>query len=62
MIQSYTLSRCPAYVPEMYNGNDDITMLPNNLFINLIYLDLQEKITNSNDFDKDATNASVVPA
>ena len=57
MIQSDALSRRPDYVPETDVDNDDITMLPNDMFINLIDLDLQERIANSDDFDKDATDA-----
>ena len=32
-------------------------MLPNNLFINLIDLDLQKRIANCKDMDRDATEA-----
>ena len=37
--------------------NDDMTMLPENLFINLIDTDLQNRIENCKMFDKDATDA-----
>ena len=41
MIQSDALSRRPDFVPEEDNDNEDIMMLPDNLFVNLIDLDLQ---------------------
>ena len=57
MIQSDALSRRPDYVPDEDNDNEDVTMLPDNLFINLIDLDLQKCITNCKDMDQDATEA-----
>ena len=57
MIQSDALSRRPDYILEEDNDNEDITMLPDNLFINLIDLDLQKCITNCKDMDRDATEA-----
>jgi hypothetical protein len=41
MAQSDALSRWPDFVPETDNGNEDITMLPDNLFVNLINVDLR---------------------
>ena len=35
MIQSDALSRQPAHVPENDNDNENIVILPDNLFINL---------------------------
>ena len=57
MIQSDALSQRPDFVPEEDNDNEDITMLPDNLFVNLINLDLQKRITNCKDMDWDATKA-----
>ena len=57
MIQSDALSRRPDFVPEEDNDNKDITMLPDNLFVNLIDLDLQKCIANCKDMDRDVTKA-----
>ena len=57
MIQSDALSRRPDPVPEEDTDNEDITMLPKELFVNLIDLDLQERIASCDDFDKDAMEA-----
>ena len=57
MIQSDTLSRQPDFVPDNDNDNDDITMLPEELFINLINAELQQRIVNCTTKDKDATDA-----
>ena len=55
MIQSDVLSRRPDFIPDEDNDNEDITMLPDNLFINLIDLDLQKRIANCKDMDWDTT-------
>ena len=57
MIQSDALSRRPDYIPEVDNDNEDIVMLPDNLFINLIDVDLQERIAVCEDRDKEAAEA-----
>ena len=57
MIQSDALSRRLDFVPDEDNNNEDITMLPDNLFINLIDLDLQKHIANCKDMDRDMTEA-----
>ena len=57
MIQLDTLSWRPDFVPDEDNDNEDITVLPNNLFINLIDLDLQKHIANCKDMDQDTTKA-----
>ena len=57
MIQSDALSQRPDYILDEDNNNKDITMLPDNFFINLIDLDLQKHITNCKDMDRDATEA-----
>ena len=57
MIQSDALSRRLDFIPNEDNDNEDITMLPDNLFINLIDLDLQKCIINCKDMDQDTTKA-----
>ena len=57
MIQLDTLSQRPDYILNKDNDNEDITMLPDNLFINLIDLDLQKCIANCKDMDRDMTKA-----
>ena len=44
-------------IPDEDHDNEDIIMLPDNLFINLIDMELQQKIANSTDMDIDAANA-----
>ena len=57
MIQSDTLSRRPDFVPDVDNDNEDITMLPSDLFVTLIDTDLQQRIADCDALDKDATEA-----
>ena len=57
MIQSDALSQRLDFIPNEDNDNEDITMLPDNLFINLINLDLQKCIANCKDMDRDTTEA-----
>jgi hypothetical protein len=57
MAQFDALSRRPDFVPETDNDNEDIPMLPENLFINLIDIDLQERIANCDAMDQDAMEA-----
>jgi len=40
-------------VPDEDHDNEDIVLLPDNLFINLINIDLQQKIANADDLDSD---------
>ena len=54
MIQSDALSRRPDICPENDNNNEDIIMLPDDLFLNLIDLELQKKIAISDDLDGNA--------
>lgn len=54
MVQSDTLSRWPDLVPDEDHDNEDIVLLPDKLFINLINLDLQRRIAHAKDFDFDA--------
>ena len=60
MILSDALSRRPDFVPEEDDDNDNMTMLPNNLFINLIYTDLQQRIAHCDTLNKDATDALAI--
>jgi len=57
MIQSDALSRQPDHCPEEDNDNEDMILLPENLFINLIDIDLQRRIAEVNSMDKDAETA-----
>lgn len=57
MIQSDALSRRPDFTPENDTNNEDITMLPDELFVNLIDTELQERIANSENLDTDAAFA-----
>ena len=57
MILSDTLSRRPDFVPEKDTNNEDIILLLDRLFINLIDIELQREITNTNNLDTDATAA-----
>ena len=57
MVQSDALSRRPDFVPVDDDDNDNMTMLPDSLFINLIDTELQERIALCNTMDKDAIDA-----
>jgi len=57
MFLADALSRRPDMIPDEDHDNEDIIMLPDNLFINLIDMELQQKIANSTDMDLDAANA-----
>ena len=59
MIQLDALLRRPDFVPDSDNNNDNITMLPDNLFVNLINTDLQRRIVNCTTTDKDAAEALI---
>ena len=48
------LSQRPDFCPEEDNDNEDVIMLPNDMFLNLIDTDLQRKIALSNDLDGNA--------
>ena len=51
MIQSDTLSRRPDYGLNNEHDNEDIILLPDNLFINLLDVDLQKRITKTKEMD-----------
>ena len=60
MIQSDALSQWPddPYLcPEENKDNKDVVMLPDDMFLNLIDMDLQEKIAISDDPDGNASEA-----
>jgi hypothetical protein len=57
MILADALSRRPDMIPDEDHDNEDIVLLPDNLFINLIDMELQSKIANSTDMDIDAADA-----
>ena len=57
MIQSDALSRRPDLCPEEDTDNEDIIVLPNDLFISLIDEGLQQHITNSTNLDGNAAEA-----
>ena len=57
MVQSDALSRQPDLCPDEDNNNKDIVMLPNEMFVNLIDTDLQERIAIANDLDGNAAEA-----
>ena len=57
MIQSDALSRRPDHCPEEDNDNEDMILLPENLFINLININLQQRIAEVTSMDKDAETA-----
>ena len=55
MILSDMLSQQPDFVPEKDTDNEDIVLLPDWLFINLIDIKLQREIANTDNLDMDAT-------
>ena len=57
MVQSDALSRRPDLCPDEDKDNEDKIMLPDDMFLNLIDVDLQEKIAMSNDLDGNAAEA-----
>ena len=57
MVQSDALSRCPDLCTDKDTDNEDIVMLPDSMFVDLIDTELQQRIVNSNDFDKTAADA-----
>ena len=53
-ILSDALSRWPDFCPDEYHDNEDIVMLPDHMFLQLIDLDLQQKIVLSDSLDQQA--------
>src|SRR6202789_1534052 len=54
MVQSDTLSRQPDLCPEEDNDNEDIVVLPEHMFVNLIDVDLQRRIAQADELDANA--------
>ena len=57
MIQSDALSRRSDFIPDEDRDNENRILLPEELFVNLIDTDLQDRIANSRNFDFDVKNA-----
>ena len=57
MVQSDALSRQPDLCPDNDTDNENMIMLPDNMFLNLIYMDLQQKIAMTDDLDGSAAEA-----
>jgi Integrase zinc binding domain len=57
MVQSDALSRRPDYRAEGQFDHKEKTVLPENLFINLLDTELQERILNGKEIDLDVKNA-----
>jgi hypothetical protein len=57
MVQSDALSRRPDLCPDEDHDNEDIVMLPDTMFVNLIDVDLQERIAMVDDLDGNAADA-----
>ena len=57
IVQSDTLSRRLDFTPEEDTDNENITMLPDELFISLINMELQEWILTCEKLDSDAMKA-----
>ena len=51
MVQSNALSQWPDLCPEKNLDNEDMVMLPQEMFIKLIDMDLQDRIADSNNLD-----------
>ena len=56
-VQSDALSQRPDLYPDEDNDNEDIIMLPDDMFLNLNDTNLQEKIAMSNNLDGNAAEA-----
>jgi hypothetical protein len=58
MVQSVALSRRPDYGTDKRIKEEDKVVLPDNLFINLLDTELQERILNGKELDLDVKNAT----
>ena len=56
MIQSDTLSQQPDFIPKEDHDNKNRILLPEEMFINLIDTDLQDRIANTEKYDFDVKN------
>ena len=57
MTQADALSRRSDHCPKDDHDNKDIILLPNNLFVNLLDLELQDQILKAMDLDFDVSSA-----
>jgi hypothetical protein len=57
MIQSDALSRRPDFYLDSDDDNENMILLPDNLFVNLIDLELQDRIASSSTYDSTAAEA-----
>ena len=57
MVQSDALSRRPDLCPDEDTDNENIVMLPEDMFLHLIDVDLQKKIAMADDLDNNAAEA-----
>ena len=57
MIQSDTLSQRPDFIPKEDHDNENRILLPEEMFINLLDMDLQARIANADNYDFDVKNA-----
>ena len=57
MVQLDALSQRPDLCPEEDNDNEDIVMLPDELFVSLIDTNLQERIAMADNLDGNAAEA-----
>ena len=57
IVQSDTLLRRPDLIPEEDTDNEDLIMLPETLFVNLIDMELQEQILNCEKLNSDTMEA-----
>ena len=59
MIQSDALSRRPDLIPSKDTDNEDMTLLPDTLFLNLLDLTLQDRVLNLGQLDDFLTTFSI---
>ena len=57
MIQSDALLRQPDFVPEKDQDNEDRVLLSEDMFVNLMDMDLQDHIANTDKYDYDVKTA-----
>ena len=57
MVQSDALFRRPDLCPDNDTDNENMIMLPDNMFLNLTDMDLQQKIAMTDDLDGSAAEA-----
>ena len=59
MVQSDALSRWPDFVPAKDTDNENMTLLPENLFLNLLDLTLQDWVLGLGQLDNFLKNFSI---